>query len=210
MLSHADIWAAIDRLARENRLSASGLARRAGLDPTTFNRSKRVTREGKPRWPSTESIAKILEATGQSFSHFVGLVQSDHVVGTQRTVPLASLDDVRGAHRFDEAGHPTGSKWDEISLPEVTDPHAFALEVTDNDMEPVYHDGDILIVSPASAPRRGDRVLVRTINGEVMVRRLLRQTARRVDLQSLSSNACDLSLNIEEIASVARIVWASQ
>ena len=71
-------------------------------------------------------------------------------------------------------------------------------------------DGDILIISPASAPRRGDRVLVRTVAGEVLVRRLLRQTARRIDLQSLSIRAGNLSLSVEEIASVARIVWASQ
>ena len=46
--------------------SASGLAKRAGLDPTSFNKSKRVTGEGRPRWPSTESLAKVLEATGAS------------------------------------------------------------------------------------------------------------------------------------------------
>ena len=66
MLTHAQIWAAIDRLAARAGLSASGLAKRAGLDPTTFNKSKRVTREGRERWPSTESVAKSLAATGVS------------------------------------------------------------------------------------------------------------------------------------------------
>lgn len=209
MLTHADIWAAIDRLARENRLTASGLARRAGLDPTTFNRSKRVTREGKPRWPSTESIAKILEATGQSFSHFVGLVQPP-MTAAQRTVPFTNLRDVRSAHPFDAAGNPIAAEWDEIALPDVSDPHAFALEITDGQLQPVYQDGDILIVSPSAAPRRGDRVFVRTVQGQVMILRLLRQTAKRVDLQSLWSDAGDLSLNLDEVASLARIVWASQ
>ncbi|MGE4313039.1 MAG: hypothetical protein AB7E85_02045 [Pseudobdellovibrionaceae bacterium] len=63
MFDHTAIWAAIDRLAKSNNLSTSGLARKAGLDPTAFNRSKRVTPDGKPRWPSTESIAKILAVT---------------------------------------------------------------------------------------------------------------------------------------------------
>ncbi len=66
MLTHASIWQAIDALAAQHGLTASGLARRAGLDPTSFNRSKRISRSGKPRWPSTESLAKILAATGAS------------------------------------------------------------------------------------------------------------------------------------------------
>ena len=64
MLTHAQIWSAIDRLAARAGLSASGLAKRASLDPTTFNKSKRITPEGRARWPSTESIAKALSATG--------------------------------------------------------------------------------------------------------------------------------------------------
>ena len=45
-LTHGQVWIALDRLAERAGLSASGLARRAGLDPTTFNRSKRVTPDG--------------------------------------------------------------------------------------------------------------------------------------------------------------------
>lgn len=210
MLEHADIWAAIDRLAQESGLTASGLARRAGLDPTTFNRSKRVTREGKARWPSTESIAKILDATGASLSHFVGLVRPDQPSAAQRTVPLASLSDLGGQSHFDRQGHPFGDHWDAISLPDVADPHAFALEVTTSELEPVYHDGDILIVSPAAAPRRGDRVFVRTLGGDILIRRLVRRTAKRLDLQGLGKGSAELSLRGDNIASLARIVWVSQ
>ena len=64
MLRHTDIWRAIDELATRYKLSPSGLAKKAGLDPTTFNKSKRITPEGRPRWPSTESVAKSLAATG--------------------------------------------------------------------------------------------------------------------------------------------------
>ena len=64
MLSHDQIWAAIDSLAARYGMSASGLAKKAGLDPTTFNKSKRVSPDGRQRWPSTESVAKVLEATG--------------------------------------------------------------------------------------------------------------------------------------------------
>ena len=71
MLSHRAIWDAIDALAERHGFSASGLARVAGLDATAFNRSKRVSKDGRERWPSTESIAKVLEATGESFDQFL-------------------------------------------------------------------------------------------------------------------------------------------
>lgn len=210
MLKHADIWAAIDRLAHENGLTASGLARRGGLDPTTFNRSKRMTREGKPRWPSTESIAKILEATGSTLMHFVSLVRPDQTPPGQRTAPLASLNELCAGDHFDATGHPAGEEWDEIPLPEVADPHAYAIEISGDTCEPIYREGDVVIVSPAAAARRGDRVLVRTTGGDILIRRLLRQTARRIELQPLGSGGEDISLPTDEIASVARIVWASQ
>ena len=73
MLSHARVWAAIDKLAARYGLSASGLARKAGLDATSFNRSKRVSPEGRERWPSTESVSKILAATGASLEEFLHL-----------------------------------------------------------------------------------------------------------------------------------------
>ncbi len=207
MLKHINIWAAIDRLAQENGLTASGLARRAGLDPTTFNRSKRMTREGKPRWPSTESIAKILVATGTSLPHFVGLVGRDDPGG--RTAPLAHLNTLGQGQHFDASGLPAGEKWDEIPLPKIEDPHAYAVEINGSVCEPVYRDGDIVIVSPAAPPRRGDRVLVRTVGGDVLIRRLLRQTAKRIELQPLNGQD-EISLSTEDVSSVARIVWVSQ
>ena len=74
MLSHGDIWWGIDRLAADNGFSPSGLARRAGLDPTSFNISKRINPHGKPRWPTTESISKILEVTQSTLADFVALI----------------------------------------------------------------------------------------------------------------------------------------
>src|SRR5258708_39840374 len=91
MLTHAQVWSAIDRLAARAGLSASGLARRAGLDPTTFNKSKRVTAAGRARWPSTESISTALTATGTTTDAFVGLTQGDGAPTPPRGVPLLAL-----------------------------------------------------------------------------------------------------------------------
>jgi len=75
MFTHSDIWRAIDQLAKSKGYSPSGLAKKAGLDPTSFNKSKRVSPDGKPRWPSTESISKILIATGLTMADLSGFVQ---------------------------------------------------------------------------------------------------------------------------------------
>ena len=77
MIKHKDIWQAIDRLAGDNGYSPSGLAKKAGLDSTSFNKSKRVSPDGKPRWPSTESISKILGVTGVSMGEFVKFVEAN-------------------------------------------------------------------------------------------------------------------------------------
>ena len=69
-MTHEDIWDAIEKFAMAQHLTCSGLARRGGLDPTTFNRSKRWSKEGQPRWPSTQSIAKVLSATGRDIDDF--------------------------------------------------------------------------------------------------------------------------------------------
>lgn len=75
MFTHNDIWSAIDELARVNGYSTSGLAKRAGLDPTAFNKSKRVTKDGKERWPSTESVSKILIVTETPLDRFASLMK---------------------------------------------------------------------------------------------------------------------------------------
>lgn len=75
MLTHDEIWQAIDRLAQAHGYSASGLAKQAGLDPTSFNKSKRVSPDGKPRWPSTESISKILRVTDATMTDLIGFIE---------------------------------------------------------------------------------------------------------------------------------------
>ncbi|GAA0527127.1 phage repressor protein C with HTH and peptisase S24 domain [Rhizomicrobium palustre] len=211
MLTHKQIWNAIDALAAKNRLSASGLAKLAGLDPTTFNKSKRGTANGKLRWPSTESISKILTATGASLEEFVAMV-TEVAPGLPpvRLVPLVGMAQAGSDGFFDDAGFPVGAGWDEIPFPDLGDERAYALEISGASMEPVYRDGDRIVVSPAAPPRRGDRVVVKTLAGEVMAKQLARLTAQRVELKSLNPAYEDRSFAMSEIAFMHRIIWASQ
>jgi phage repressor protein C with HTH and peptisase S24 domain len=210
MLRHGDIWRALDRLASENGLTASGLARRAGLDPTTFNKSKRVTRDGKLRWPSTESLAKVLEATSTPLSHFVGLIDGSGAAATRRRIPVLGYAQAGEPGMFDERGRPAGDAWDEAAFPEIDDPGAFGLEISGDSMAPSYRDGDVIIVSPNASVRRGDRVVVRLKTGAFMAKQLQRAGTKRVELVPFNPTHPKLSLAIGDIAWMARIVWASQ
>src|SRR5271170_139271 len=210
MLTHAQVWSAIDRLAARAGLSASGLARRAGLDPTTFNKSKRVTPQGRARWPSTESIAKALAATATTIEDFVGLIEVTGSGMPARGVPLLGFAEAGAGGYFDDGGFPAGEGWDEIAFPAVSDEHAYALEVSGQSMEPAYRDGDVILVSPSAPIRRGDRVVVRTRDGEVMAKELKRKTAKSIELKSLNAQHPDRTLAAVDVLWVARILWASQ
>jgi phage repressor protein C with HTH and peptisase S24 domain len=209
MLTHAQIWSAIDGLAKRSGLSPSGLAKRAGLDPTTFNKSKRITADGRARWPSTESVAKSLAATGASIDQFVALI-SEARRPAANAVPLIGFAEAGAGGYFDDGGFPAGKDWNEIPFPAVDDEHVYALEISGESMHPAYRDGTVIIVSPSATIRRGDRVVVKTRDGEVMAKELKRKSAKAWELKSLNPEHPDRTLLVEEVMWVARIVWASQ
>lgn len=209
MLTHAQIWTALDRLAARAGLSPSGLAKKAGLDPTTFNKSKRITPEGRARWPSTRSVAKSLDATGISVSMFLSLIGDSNRGGAQ-AVPVIGFAEAGSGGYFDDAGFPVGKGWDEVSFPAVNDAHAYALEISGDSMKPAYRKGDIILVSPEAPVRKGDRVVVKTKNGEVMVKELKRKTSKTLELVSLNREHADRTLSMADVLWIARIVWASQ
>ena len=212
MLSHKDVWHGIDQLAARSGYSASGLARRAGLDPTTFNKSKRITGEGKPRWPSTESVAKILAATKTSMAEFVGLMYGQPgvlTIGGPRLRSLAwsrlSKEDV-----LDPAGFPQGDAWEEIEIPLTDDRQAYVIELDEDIAPPAFRRGDLLVVSPSSSVRRGDRVVLRTRQGPVEIGILTRRTAQRLTLANVLGSGPEHGVATGDIAWLGRIVWVSQ
>ncbi len=185
-------------------------ARRSGLDPTTFNKSKRITREGKQRWPSTESLAKVLEATGASLAEFVALIGADEAGVLSQRIPVVTFAQADADHLFDEAGRPSGEGWDEMLFPQLDDSDAFALEIGGRRLAPAYREGDVLIVSPRASLRRGDRVIVKLKDGGVLAGRLVRRGVRRVQIAPLAEDDAERSLEAGQVAWMSRIVWVSQ
>lgn len=207
LLTHERVWTALDRLAAKAGLSPSGLARRAGLDPTTFNKSKRITSNGRERWPSTESIAKVLAATDTSIDGFVHLIGNGARPAT--SVPLLTLAEAAQRGHFDEHGQPTGKGWGDITLPPANAGHVFALTISGDALEPAYREGDVLLMSLSTATRRGDRVAVKSA-GEVLIGDLKRRTAKMVELTVLGAPPGNRSLAAHEVEWIARIVWVRQ
>jgi len=211
VLSHARIWAAIDRLAANQGLTASALARRAGLDPTTFNRSKRIANDGRPRWPSTESIAKILTATRTDIEQFLApdTGRARRSVSKPEGIPVLGLAQAGGGGYFDDGGFPAGHGWHRITFPGDGE-NVFALEVIGDSMMPLYRHGDTIIVVRDAPCRRGDRIVIKKHDGEVMAKVLERRTAQLIEVVSLNPDHPTRILELDDVEWMARIVWASQ
>ncbi|KRB58871.1 DNA-binding protein [Rhizobium sp. Root708] len=221
MLSHEQIWGAIDRLAERHDLTPSGLARRAGLDPTSFNKSKRLSADGRLRWPSTESIAKVLDATGASMEQFLTFMRPTNGFSSLpegafppqgSSIPLLGFAQAGAGGFFDDGGFPAGQGWDVVEFPAAPSQKAgvYALEVQGESMMPLYRDGDVLIVEPGAQVRRNDRVVVKTREGEVMAKVLLRQSPRSIELMSLNPEHPNRTIELSDVDWIARIIWASQ
>jgi phage repressor protein C with HTH and peptisase S24 domain len=207
-MQHSDVWRAIDALAAKRGLTASGLARAAGLDPTTFNKSKRQAVDGKPRWPSTESVSRALTATDASWDEFAALI-AGHAGSAGRAIPIVGMARAGADGFFDESGFPVGAE-ETVRFPGLGEDRVYALEIAGDSMEPTYRAGDVVIVQPGGAVRRGDRVVVRTRAGEVMAKVLGRRNDQMVELVSLNAAHAPRELSSAEIDWIARIVWASQ
>ncbi len=217
MIKHDQLWRAIDRFADHYGLTTSGLAKAAGLDPTSFNPSKRITKDGKTRWPNSESISKILTATGGTMVEFTSYLQDVPGSILSQDVPYLTLAEAteylnkEGEDAlFNDHGHPINVNWDSIVYPDVNDAHAYGLEIFDSSLAPVYRSGTILIMSPNASIRRNDRVLLCMENGEIIVRQLIRQTAHRMDIASILDEEDVETIMADSVTWISRIVWASQ
>ncbi len=123
---------------------------------------------------------------------------------------MIALADAAKDGSFDAAGRPAGSAWTEADLFADTDGECYALKLSGDAPAPLYRDCDTLIVSPRATARPGDRVVVKTREGELLIAELKGQSARAIELRPLVNGACDRVLAQEEIVWMSRVIWASQ
>lgn len=206
-MRHVDVWMGIDRLAELKGLTASGLAKLAGLDATAFNKSKREAKDGRPRWPSTESISRALKAVGVGLEDFAALIEGRRGM----SAPLIGFAQAGADGFFDDAGFPSHTGWEEVSFPGVDyEEGLYALEISGDSMEPAYRAGDKIIVSPAAQVHRGDRVVAKSRDGEIMAKTLGQRNKSRVEFLSLNPEHQPRIFKPSELAWIARIMWVSQ
>lgn len=203
-MQHGDIWRGIDLLAKQHGLSTSGLAKLAGLDATAFNKSKRVPKDGRPRWPSTESISRILQAVDTNFEVFAMLVAGREAVD----IPLLMQSEL---NTLSTPLRLYGSKTADLPKfvpPKVTDiENCFALQVEDDTLSPVYAQGERLIASLGANLVAGDRVIAKPLGDHVLI-----GTARTVSENEMEIDTYPTRRFVDPgvLEWAARILWVSQ
>lgn len=207
-LTHAGIWKSLDTLAKRAGTSPSGLARRAGLDPTSFNPSKRFGAGDppRPRWPSTESLMRVLETSQLSLGEFASLANDT----APQTLPVLGLAKAGEDGFFSDEGLPLAEGWDRTPLPALRD-GLISLEIDGDSMLPLYRPGDKVIVDLEDTRiRKGDRVALRTLAGETLAKELGFVSHSQVELLSVNPDYPPRTLDRKDIQWMARIVWVSQ
>jgi len=208
MFTHAQIWRGIDLLAAHAQTSPSGLARRAGLDATTFNPSKRVSADGsKARWPSTESLTKALSAANLDFESFAALVLDRD---SRSALPRLEMPDTAGGQAFSPGGVPRGPGWTLKPFPGVVLSDAYSLTITDTALEPAYRVGDTLVVSPSADIGDGNRVVVERSDGTISAWVFRNRSAQEIELSPINTRNETRRVSLADIRWMSRILWVSQ
>ena len=211
-LSYFEIWRGIDNLAAQKGLSPSALAQKAGLDPTSFNKSKREGPDGRKRWLSMETLNKVLAATNTSFLDFMMLAGDKITQPLSSTgLPLINFSDNQKENLFNRnAMLDEEQNVGKIDFPCFFKPGMWALEMTTETYDPVYPKGSLLLIDPQTEIRRHDRIVVQMEKGPMLLGEFLGKTNENLDLKTLTTERTLLSLKKAQIAFVARILWVSQ
>ncbi|HUG61577.1 MAG TPA: helix-turn-helix transcriptional regulator [Methylomirabilota bacterium] len=198
MISHDRIWSAIDTLAARHGLTASGLARRAGLDPTAFNKSKRASTGGRLRWPTTESLAKVLTATGTTPEDLVALIGVGERKGLDKPMEAPPAPGFLGGEGAAAA----------IRASVTGRAPTVVYKVPDNALAPLYRAGDRLVLDLVDPIGPGARVVAVDRDGVVLVGEV-KAWDDEVALAIPGQDGDSLRVR-RDITFAARIIWASQ
>jgi len=205
-MKYAQIWNAVDKLAELNGLSPSGLAKKAGLDSTTFNKSKRIRPDGKKRWPSLESINKIISVCDISFDDFYRLAGDNANKGAENKNLIAIFELSKIAAQKSETESETIAK---IRFPEVID-KMYAVEIDCQTMPSPYNKGATVIVAEGIEIRRGDKILLIKNDSSVVLGKFVNRTASALKIEDFALDMKEITAKIAEVATIGRILWISQ
>ncbi|MCP4608082.1 MAG: helix-turn-helix domain-containing protein [Planctomycetes bacterium] len=101
-----------------------------------------------------------------------------------RLVPVINKVSAGYPTDFNDLDYPVGIADDYIRCPDLHDPNTFAVRVVGDSMEPKFHEGDIVIFSPAAEVQNGDDCFVRfTMPHETTFKRAFFESDNKIRLQ---------------------------
>ncbi len=207
-MKYEQVWDAVDKLARAHGLSPSGLAKKAGLDATTFNKSKRIRPDGKKRWPSLDSINKILDACNVTFEQFYSLIDKGLTPEMMNAVPYINYSRL-GSEKEIRDNRLVTDGWKRMHFPDASS-NLYAIDIDVSDFEPFFKNGSAIIVAKNSEIRKNDRIVVILKNGDILIKEFVHRTPSTLVLCDLADSRKEMNVNLVDIELINRILWAGQ
>ena len=146
--------------------------------------------------------------------HHLAVWGADRVDARDKAVrPIPVINKVAAGYprEFTDLGYPVGIADEYVTVPaELSDPSAFAVRVVGDSMEPKYHEGDIVIFSPAAKVRSGDDCFVRFAmaggpsDGESTFKRVFFDSDGQIRLQPLNEQHAPTFVKSSQIAGIFR------
>jgi len=202
-MRHGDIWRGLDALAERHGLSVSGLAKLAGLDPTSFNKSKRTAKDGRPRWPTTESLSRVLDAVNVDLSEFAALVTEK----PSRQLPLIRQSQSNADAVFDEDGQLNlSAAVPQSKIDLILEKGAYVFQVEGREFEPKYTSGDCFVVSPSTDLGDRDQALIMPLQGELCVARYIEKPSEPGPVFENVTTRSDV-YSLSQVSWAAKIIW---
>jgi phage repressor protein C with HTH and peptisase S24 domain len=165
---------------------------------------KEVVEEAKYKAArATEALDKVFEVVG-SGGVVVGGAGDVHFY---KPIPLISWALAVSGETFTEQGFPIGGTKVDIEWPaDLKDPNAYALKPEDDSMLPRLMPGDLVVVSPAASYASGDICVVKNLEHELWIRKLLERKDHYV-LQAVNPGFEPISLPKAEVSFIHKVVW---
>ncbi len=206
-MKYENVWDAVDKLAQKHGLSPSALAKLAGLDATTFNKSKRIRPDGKKRWPSLDSINRLLEIFNISFEQFYAL-SAGNEEKENGSIPFAKLSNLT-LNIDPETQKIATHDWSKVLFPDFKET-LYAVEVDNDTYFPLYRQGTLIVISENSDIRKGDRVIIYLKSGDIFLFEFIRRTPSKLIVSNVNNSSEETEIAIADINLINRIIWSSQ
>ena len=88
--------------------------------------------------------------------------------------------------------------------------HVYALKVVGDSMAPRILEGEAVIVDPDSEPATGEEVIVRLINGDVMVKTLAAIRDDKIFLDSFNNGYSRMTFPLQEVFSIHPVIGVAR